>query len=368
MLINQIISYCMAFGVLLGGIDLALGNRLGFGKRFEQAFALLGPIALSMAGIICLTPLLSWLLEKTLVPVLNLLQMDPGIFGSLLAIDMGGYSLALELARDPRIAAFAGIILSATLGCTLVFVIPVGVGTIGAEDQPFFTRGILLGFLSLPLAVVLGGTLCGLRLWETLWNALPILVLCVILFWGILKKPQKMMKLFQKFAALIRIIAVIGLTLSAFTHISGIAIVKNMPPLMEAMETVCGICIVMLGSMPLAELLQKLLQQPLEWVRRRTGLNASSTTGLLLSMVSVTPSLAMIPDMDPRGKVVCSAYMVCAAAAFGAHLGFSISTQPDMVSAMLAAKLAGGILGAIIALFATRKMTITNAGKDIETF
>lgn len=356
MLINQIISWCMAFGVLLGGLDSVLGNRFGYGKRFEQGFHLLGPIALSMAGIICLTPMLSLILEYTLVPVFRLLNMDPGIFGSLLAIDMGGYSLAAELAEDPTIRDFAGIILSATFGCTLVFVIPVGLGTIRPDDQPFFTKGILLGFLSLPLAILVGGILCGVPLLKIFWNSLPILLLCALLFWGILKQPDKMTRLFQVFAAGIRKIALLGLTLAAFTHISGINLVPNMPPLMDAMKTVCNICIVMLGSMPLAELMQQVLKVPFEKIRLHTGLNAVSTTGLILCMVSVTPSLAMLPDMDRRGKVVVSSYMVCAAAAFGAHLGFAMDTCPNMLSAMLAAKLAGGVMGAAIALISTRNM------------
>ena len=366
MLINQIISACMAFGVLLGGTDLVLGNRFGFGKRFQQAFQLLGPIALTMAGIICMTPTISAILEYTLVPVLNLIHMDPGIFGGLLAIDMGGYSLAAELAQDVRMQDFSGIILASTFGCTLVFVIPVGLGTIRPEDQPFFTRGILLGFLSLPVAILTGGLLCGLTLPETLWNAFPILFLCGLLFLGIVKYPDKMTKVFQTFAAFIRLLANVGLTLAAFTHISGIAILPGMPPLLDAMKTVSGICIVMLGSMPLAELLQRLLKVPFGKIRQVTGLNAVSTTALILGTVSVTPSLAMIPDMDARGKVVCSSWLVCSAAAFGAHLGFAMSTRADMLGTMLAAKLAGGVLGAVIAFFATRNMHSEKSPKNTE--
>ena len=368
MLINQIISAFMAFGVCLGGTDAVLGNRFGFGSRFEQGFRLLGPIALSMAGIICLTPTLSAILEVTLVPLLKLIHMDPGIFGGLLAIDMGGYSLAAELALDARMQNFSGIILAATFGCTLVFVIPVGLGTIRTEDQPYFTKGILLGFLSLPAAILVGGLLCKLSLGEILWNTLPILILCAALFVGILKFPRKMTTLFLKFAAGIRILAMIGLTLAAFSHISGIQLIRNMPPLMDAMKTVSGICIVMLGSMPLAELLQRLLRVPFEMIRRHTGLNAVSTTALILGMVSVTPSLAMIPDMDERGKVVCSSWLVCSAAAFGAHLGFAMDSCPEMLGSMLAAKLVGGILGAGIAFFATRNKPGAKSAKDIETF
>ncbi|MGN0971534.1 MAG: ethanolamine utilization protein EutH, partial [Aristaeellaceae bacterium] len=52
--ITKIILYVMAFGALLGGTDRILGNRFGFGQHFEEAFRLLGPIGLSMAGILCL--------------------------------------------------------------------------------------------------------------------------------------------------------------------------------------------------------------------------------------------------------------------------------------------------------------------------
>ena len=38
---NEIILYCMAFGALIGGIDHILGNRFGYGARFEEAFLLL---------------------------------------------------------------------------------------------------------------------------------------------------------------------------------------------------------------------------------------------------------------------------------------------------------------------------------------
>ena len=54
---NQIIMWIMAVGAVLGGVDRIAGNRFGLGKRFEEGFTLLGPTALSMSGIICLTPL-----------------------------------------------------------------------------------------------------------------------------------------------------------------------------------------------------------------------------------------------------------------------------------------------------------------------
>lgn len=356
MSINQIIMCIMAFGVLLGGADRMLGNKFGYGEKFENGFRMLGPVGLSMAGIICLAPLLSTGLGAVVGPVCSLLHMDPGIFGSILAIDMGGYVMAVELAEDPVLGQFFGIIVSAIFGCTIVFSIPVGLGFISEEERPYFTRGILLGLTAMPFAIIAGGLMLGLGFGTILWNCLPILLISALLAIGVLKKPDAMMKGFQTFARLIQIIATLGLTLAAISHLTGITFLTNMPPLQEAMQTVSSICIVMLGSMPLAELIQRLMKVPFQWIGEKTGLNGASTTALLLGLVSATPALAMIPEMNKRGKVVISACLVSCVCTFGAHFAFTNNMEPDMVPALLTAKLVGGILGGIIALLSTRNL------------
>ena len=55
---TQCLMILMAAGAVLGGLDRIFGNRLGLGDKFEEGFNLLGPLALSMAGFICLMPLL----------------------------------------------------------------------------------------------------------------------------------------------------------------------------------------------------------------------------------------------------------------------------------------------------------------------
>lgn len=354
---NQLILDIMAVGALIGGMDYILGNRFGFGQRFAEAFQLLGSIALSMAGIICLAPLLSEALGSVIVPLFAALKLDPGMFGSILAIDMGGYQMAMELALDPAIGRFSGIIVSAMFGCTIVFTIPVGMAAIREEDRPFFTKGILLGLVAMPVGLIAGGVLCGLPLGRLLWNCLPVFLISGLLLLGLRKKPEAMAALFRKCAAIIQAIASFGLMTGAVRYMTGWNFLPGAVALMEAMEVVCSIAIVMLGSMPLAELLQRLLKKPFAWIGRHTGLNSTSTTGILIGMVSVAPALAMIPRMDNRGKVMNGAFAVCGASAFAAHLGFTVGTQPQMVTALLTAKLLGGFLGAALALLATRKRT-----------
>ena len=55
---NQVLMIVIAVGAVLGGVDRICGNRLGLGAQFEKGFMLLGPMALSMAGMICLAPAL----------------------------------------------------------------------------------------------------------------------------------------------------------------------------------------------------------------------------------------------------------------------------------------------------------------------
>lgn len=352
---TEAILYVMAFGALIGGIDHIFGNRLGFGQRFAEAFQLLGSIGLSMAGILCLAPLLSAVLGRIVVPVFGAVGLDPGMFGSILAIDMGGYQMAMDLAADPEIGRFAGIIVSAIFGCTIVFTIPVGMGAIEEEDRAYFTKGILLGLVSMPGGILAGGLVFGLSLGTILWNCLPIFGICGLLFWGLRKAPETMTRLFQKFAGAIQALSTFGLTVGAIQYMTGRELLPGLIPLAEAMEVVCSIAIVMLGSMPLAELLQRLLKWPFAWIGKHTGLNSVSTTGILIGMVSVVPALAMIPRMDKRGKIVNGAFVVCGASAFAAHLGFALSTEPDMAGALLAAKLLGGFLGVVIALAVTKR-------------
>ena len=137
---NQVLMIIMAAGAVAGGIDRMLGNKRGYGAKFEEGFLFLGPTALSMAGMMCLAPVLSRALGRIVIPFYRIIGADPGMFGSLLAIDMGGYQLAKELAQNPRIGSYAGIVAAAIFGCTIVFTIPVGMGIIEKQDRVFLDR------------------------------------------------------------------------------------------------------------------------------------------------------------------------------------------------------------------------------------
>ena len=178
---NQIIMWIMAVGAVLGGVDRIAGNRFGLGKRFEEGFTLLGPTALSMSGIICLTPLLSRFLRFALVPIWNFFGLDAGLLAGILAIDMGGYQLAGELSASQEMVRYAGLVIAATLGCTITFTIPVGMGMLKSGDRLFFSRGMLIGTGTLPVTMIVGGLLSGLSFLQIVLPSLPVLLFCFLL-------------------------------------------------------------------------------------------------------------------------------------------------------------------------------------------
>lgn len=345
----------MAGGALLGGFDRLRGNKWGFGDKFETGFMLLGSMGLSMAGMICLAPVLAKWLGGVIVPLYKLIGVDPAMFGSLLAIDMGGYQLAKELCDDPAIGSYAGLVVSAIFGCTVVFTIPVGMGMIPKNDRGFFARGMMLGLAAMPVGLVAGGLAAGIPALSCLHQNVPVFVLALLLLIGLQLAPEKMIKGFCLLAEGIRWIVTVGLALAAVESMTGFAIIPGMAPIGDAMAVVASIGVVMLGSLPAAELIRRLLVRPFAWLGDKLGMKPQSLTGMLVGLVSAMPTLSMYKDMDDRGKVVAGAFLVSGTSLLAAHMGFVISTEPGLLGALIASKLSGALAAVVLALCVQKK-------------
>ena len=147
---------------------------------------------------------------------------------------------------------------------------------------------------------------------------------------------------------------VVGLTAGAVQYIAGVTLIPNLTPIEEAVKTVSGIGIVMLGSLPAAEVLRRALSRPLMRLGQKLGMTDASLAALLVGFVSITPVLAMMKEMDLRGQTMNAAFAVCAASALAAHLGFTLSAAPQMITPLLLTKLFGGVLAAVLAVLLTK--------------
>ena len=248
----------------LGAIDRMIGNKFGLGKEFENGIMAIGPLALSMWGIICFAPVLADLLRPVIVPVFRLVGADPGMFpGCILACDMGGGSLAVELANDKTIGYFGGTIVGSMLGATIVFTIPMALGVVTAEDRPYMAKGILAGIITIPVGAFVGGLVAGLNVMTVLVNLIPIVIFALLIALGLWKAEKVMIKGFSVFGHVVLIIITAGLASAIIESLTGIVIIPGLAPLSDGYATVGSIAIVLAGAFPLIYVLTKLLKNPL---------------------------------------------------------------------------------------------------------
>ena len=134
--INGVIMMIMMIFMLIGAVDRMMGNKKGYGEQWESGFLAMGDLAMAMAGVVAAAPVLALILRPIIAPVYTLVGADTSMFATtLLACDMGGYPLAMQLAADEAIGNFAGLILGTMMGPTIVFTIPVALGIIKEEDR-----------------------------------------------------------------------------------------------------------------------------------------------------------------------------------------------------------------------------------------
>ena len=156
--INSAIVFIMMIFMLVGAIDKIAGNKRGYGEKFDEGFNAMGPLAAAMAGVVAAAPVLCIILKPIIAPIYTLVGADPSMFATtLLACDMGGYPLAMQMAANESVGNFAGLILGTMMGPTIVFTIPVALSIIKKSDKPYLGAGVLAGLITVPIGCIVGG-------------------------------------------------------------------------------------------------------------------------------------------------------------------------------------------------------------------
>ena len=353
---HELLIAIMAIFAVFGAVDRIAGNKLGLGKQFEEGILAMGTLAMAMLGIITLAPVLAGLLRPVIVPVFSFLGADPAMFaGSLLACDMGGGPLALELTENMDAAMLGGVITGSMLGATLVFTIPAAMGILDPDDRPAMAKGILCGIVTIPLGILVGGIVAGFPLGMVARNLIPVVLIAIAIALGLWKAEKAMVKGFTAFGKGVTAIVAVGLAASIVETLTGWTIIPGLAPIEEGFQTVGAIAIVLAGAFPLVYTVTRVFRKPLLKLGKILGINDAAAAGLVATLANSIATFGMVKDMDNRGKVVNIAFAVSAAFVFGDHLGFTAGFAPEMLPAMIAAKLVGGISAAALALLLTRK-------------
>ncbi len=345
---NYLTIVILIFSVL-GALDRIQGNRFGVGKEFEKAFTLLGTMALSMIGMIVISPLIADIMKHASEFLSSILHIDSSIIpASLFANDMGGASLAVEMAANEKTGLFNALVVSSMMGCTISFTIPFSLGVVNKEQHKELLLGLLCGIVTIPIGCIISGVICKIPFGSLLLNLMPLVIFSGIIAFGIIRFPALCVRIFKGFGIFITIIITIGLSLGIIRFLTGFEIIKGLATIEEGAAICVNAAIVLSGSFPFMYVLSKVLAKPLKAVGRIIGVNENSIVGLVSTLASSATAFGMMDKMDKKGVVLNSAFAVSGAFIVGSHLAFTMAFDGTYVFPVILGKLVSGVLAVIL--------------------
>ncbi|WP_341349388.1 ethanolamine utilization protein EutH [Ruminococcus gauvreauii] len=365
MSINSVIIFIMMIFMIVGAIDKIRGNKKGYGEQFDEGFNAMGPLAIAMAGVVAAAPVLAIILKPIIVPIYTLLGADPSMFATtLLACDMGGYPLAMQLAETEAVGNFSGLILGTMMGPTLVFTIPVALSIIKKKDRPFLGAGILAGMITIPIGCIVGGLVMNLTQYKMdflgiLVNLIPVIIIAALIVLGLWFIPDKMISGFNKFGTGVTIVITFFTAVAVFEYQTGIkfplmnimveADADGVIPL-ESGLLVCGqIAIVLIGAFPMVLWITRTFGKALNAIGKKFGMDENGSAGLVATLANNIAMFNIMDQMNAKGKLLNVAFAVSAAFVFGDHLGFTAGVNSEMIFPVIVGKLVAGITALILA-------------------
>jgi len=338
----EIVTYIMLGFAGIAALDRIIGNRLGLGESFEKGIQMLGPLTLSMAGMLVIAPWLAAGLShlRTWFPPFLDLSILPA---SLIANDMGGAHLAVQLAADEAVGYFNALIVSSMMGCTLSFTLPFALQVTDRAQHRDILLGLLCGIVTIPVGCFAAGCMLGLPLCALLTDLLPLLLLACIIAILLVRFEALAIRLFTWLGILVKALITVGLFAGIVEFLTGYRLLPHADPLEEVMQIIINIVCIMAGAFPLLHLCKKLLHKGLVRLGDRLGINAVSAFGFISTVGTSVTTFEMMHDMDPKGRILNAAFIVSASFVFVDHLAFTLSFQPTYIPSLIAGKLLSGI-------------------------
>ena len=357
---KYITTVAVIFSVL-GALDKIFGNRLGLGKEFEKAFNLLGVMALSMIGMIIISPFLA----KVMVPIAvffeKILHIDASVIpASLFANDMGGAPMATEMASNQKVGLYNALVVSSMMGCTISFTIPFAFGVVDKSRQKELMCGLLCGIVTIPVGCLVSGFVCRIPFLLLIINLIPLILFSVGIAVGLALVPNLCIKIFKVFSMLISAVITIGLLLGVIRFLTGFEVIKGLATIEEGAAICLNIAIVLSGSFPFMYIISKLLAKPLKAVGKHLEINEISVIGVISTLVTSATAFGMMDKMDQKGTAINSAFAVSGAFVLGSHLAFTMAFDTNYILPVIVGKLVSGVTSVILTYLIFDKINIKN--------
>ena len=319
---------------------------------------LMGDLALSMIGMIIISPLLAQILAPALNRLYDALRIDPSAITSMLfANDLGGAALAKEVARDPQLGRFNGMVVAPMMGCTISFTIAFALNAVKPHQHKPLLLGLLCGIVTIPPGCLLGGLILRIPLIQLLYNLLPLFFFSLMVAIGLLLLPELSTRIFHAVGTGIKILITIGLILGIVRSLSGYELIPGLNRLEDAGLICLNAAIVMTGAFPLLHILSRLLGKLLKRLGRSIGIDENASLGFVACLANSISVFGMMEKMDEKGVMLNAAFSVSAAFVFGDHLAFTLAYDPDCMAGVIIGKLTAGLLSLMAANFMYNRLT-----------
>ncbi|GLO55092.1 ethanolamine utilization protein EutH [Pseudomonas putida] len=375
--LGNYVIYVIMFFVGVGALAAIRDDRQGMGAEFIAGIHTIGQLFVPIAGVMASVPFLTVLIEKTAGPIFGVLGADPAMAAtSLLSVDMGGYQLTHALASSNEswiMASINGFL----LGPHVVFTIPVALALLPKTEHKYLALGMMAGIISIPvglLAVVFLINAMGMPIRPEIsttatadyWlqfdlmtvatNIAPLVIVVVLLAAGLRFVPNLMIKGFMLFGRCADAAMKIVLALSIIQHATGAftvilghwgfdPIIADAKDQFRALE-ICGyIAFMLAGAFPMVYCIQKYFSKPLGVLGSKIGLSATGSAGIVATTANPLALFRLIPDMNPRDKVMTIAYTCCGAWVLGDAIAFIANFQPTLIVPLMLGKIFGAVIG-----------------------
>lgn len=353
---NAVAVLMMAFSVI-GALDRIFGNRLGLGKEFERGFMLLGDLALSMIGMIVISPLLARLISPALSWLYETAGIDPSSITSMLfANDLGGAALSTEVAKDVQLGRFNGLVVTSMMGATISFTVAFALNSVKPHQHKPLLLGFLCGIVTIVPGCFVGGLILRIPLMQLLYNLLPLFIFSLLVALGLLLFPELSARIFGILGAGIKILITIGLIFGIVRSLSGYEIVSGLNSIEDAGLICLNAAIVMTGAFPLLHILSGILGKQLNRLGGRIGIDENSVLGFISCLANNISTFGMMEKMNEKGVMLNAAFAVSAAFVFGDHLAFTLAYDPGCLAGVIIGKLTAGLLSLLAANFMYKRL------------
>lgn len=339
----------------LGAVDYLLGNRFGIGESFYEGLNAIVELLFLMTGFITLAPWIKAVLGPAITPFFMRIGCDPSLFaGMLLSCDSGGAVLGKAMAVDATAGLYNGMVVGAFPGINIMITVPLVLENTKGERQQAATKGLLIGFVTLPFGCVLTGWIAGFKTGLILANTWPVLCFSLLLFVLFKACGEHILTVFKGLSFVIRTIALTGFAIDAVQQTLGVAILHGLTPLSEIFPVICSIGVFLAGILPFMALLQRVIQRPLKKLGTLLKINGRSVISLLICAANPIPVMLDSEKLDVRGCFYNVAFLTAACFAAGDFLAFSMQFHPAIAMPLMAGKLITGFVSLGIAIVVSR--------------